>query len=101
MSLADFLNQETLNSPAESPSPIRGTGGGLADMVPAEVDGAQPAALSEGEYVVPADVVSMLGDGSSEAGARILSKLITSIRSTKQNGDEEQAGSMTDLMGKK
>lgn len=46
-------------------------------------EGGQPAALSEGEYVVPADVVSMLGDGNSDAGAKILEQFITQIRKEK------------------
>ena len=69
------------NSAAESPDPIRGQGGGLADMVPAEIDGEQPAALSEGEFVWPADIVSYMGDGSSEAGARVLNGVVQEIRS--------------------
>ena len=98
--LTDMLKTETLNSnsPAESPTPIRGTGGGLADMIPAVIEGQQPAALSEGEFVFPADVVSMLGDGSSEAGARVLDSLIQEIRSIKQGGNTEQAKSLKDLM---
>ena len=98
--LADLLNQETMNgAPAASPKPVQGTGGGLADLVPATIDGEQPAALSEGEFVWPADVVSMLGDGSSEAGARILQNLMSQIRAAKQGGTEKQAGSIADLLG--
>lgn len=97
--LSDYINIETLNSPAEAPTPVRGTGGGLADLVPATIEGGQPAALSEGEFVIPADVVSMLGDGSSEAGARIFNTLIREIRGLKQNGDGEQQGSIAELIG--
>lgn len=96
--LANVLNAETMATPAESTGPLKGTGGGLADMIPATIDNQQPAALSEGEFVVPADVVSMLGDGSSDAGARILGRLIEEIRGKKQKGDTEQAGAMQDLM---
>lgn len=103
MALTDFINQETLATPpSESPMAIQGTGGGLADTVPAAIDGQAPAALSEGEFVWPADVVSMLGDGSTEAGARILNNLMRKIRETKtkstgQKGDK-QAESITDLL---
>ncbi len=97
--LADLLKAETLATPAESPTPIRGTGGGLADLVPAQIDGVQPAALSEGEFVFPADVVSMLGDGSSEAGARILNSLIQEIRGIKQGGDTKQSKSIVESLG--
>ena len=96
--LADMINQETL---AESPEPVRGGGGGLADLVPATVDGEQPAALSEGEFVWPADVVSMLGDGSTEAGSRILNQLMERIRTAKQGDGKpsEQSGSILELLG--
>lgn len=99
--LAGLLNQETLSgppSPAESPSPIQGTGGGLADLTPAVVDGQAPAALSEGEFVWPADVVSMLGDGSTEAGSRILNQLMNEIRTAKQGGNDKQAKTLGDIL---
>lgn len=64
---------------------------GMDDSVPAIIDGEQPAALSEGEFIVPADVVSMIGDGNTEAGAEILQKLIDSVRKSKQGGSARQA----------
>ena len=42
-----------------------------------------PAALSEGEYVIPADIVSMLGDGNTEAGAKVLDGFVKHIRQLK------------------
>ncbi len=100
--LADLLKQEIIDTPANSPQAVRGTGGGLADMVPATIEGEQPAALSEGEFVFPADVVSMLGDGSTEAGSRVLAKLIEKIRTIKMNSAGEdgskQAKSIADLI---
>ena len=45
-------------------------GTGMKDDVPATIGGVQPAALSEGEYVVPADCVAILGDGNSDKGLR-------------------------------
>jgi hypothetical protein len=42
---------------------------GMADQIPATIDNRQPAALSDGEFVIPADVVSHLGNGNSDAGA--------------------------------
>jgi hypothetical protein len=59
---------------------IKRAGGGSLDG--GEM-GDQPAALSEGEYVIPADVVSMLGDGNSDAGAKILEQFCKQIRQTK------------------
>jgi hypothetical protein len=41
----------------------------MSDSIPATIEGKQPARLADGEFVVPADVVSHLGNGSSKAGA--------------------------------
>lgn len=53
---------------------------GMADEIPANIDGKQPAKLSDGEFVVPADVVSHLGNGNSEAGAQRLYEMMDRIR---------------------
>jgi hypothetical protein len=53
---------------------------GMADEVPANIDGKQPAALSDGEFVVPADVVSHLGNGNSNAGAKALHDMMANVR---------------------
>ena len=53
---------------------------GMADQVPARIDGRQEARLSDGEFVVPADVVSHLGNGNSDAGADQLHGMMDSIR---------------------
>lgn len=53
---------------------------GMADLVPATIDGTQPAALSDGEFVIPADVVSHLGNGNSEAGAQQLYSMMDRVR---------------------
>jgi hypothetical protein len=60
---------------------LRGPGDGQADDVPGLIDGVDPVFLSSGEYVVPADVVKDLGDGSSEGGAQELMKMVDEIRS--------------------
>jgi hypothetical protein len=52
----------------------------MADQVPAQIDGRQPAALSDGEFVIPADVVSHLGNGNSDAGANQLHGMMDRIR---------------------
>lgn len=67
-----------------------GPGGGLDDLIPTSINGRQAAALSDGEFVIPADVVSMMGDGSSNAGARRLYDLVRQIRQAK-TGTQEQA----------
>lgn len=65
-----------------------------------------PAKLSEGEYVIPADVVAMLGDGNNNAGARILDKLVETVRmnykGNTKSPDDHQAfrGMMNGQSGK-
>jgi hypothetical protein len=53
---------------------------GMADQIPATIDNMQPAALSDGEFVIPADVVSHLGNGNSDAGAQNLYSMMDRIR---------------------
>lgn len=59
---------------------LNGNTDGMADKVPAEIEGRQPAALSDGEFVIPADVVSHLGNGNSDAGAKVLEKMMARVR---------------------
>lgn len=68
-----------------------GPGSGLDDLIPTTIDGRRAAALSDGEFVIPADVVSMFGDGSSNAGAQRLYDLVKSVRQNK-TGSDTQAG---------
>jgi hypothetical protein len=69
---------------------LQGSTDGMADKIPAAIDDNQPAALSHGEFVIPADVVSHLGNGNSEAGANKLYQMMDRIRQartgTKQQG---------------
>jgi len=60
--------------------PVGGMGDGLSDSVPAMIDGRQPAALSRGEFVIPADAVSGLGNGSTDAGAEQLQGMVNNVR---------------------
>lgn len=59
---------------------LDGATDGMADVVPARISGGQEARLSDGEFVVPADVVSHLGNGNSDAGAKQLHAMMTRIR---------------------
>ena len=61
---------------------LRGPGDGMSDDIPAVIRGQQTqrAALADGEFVVPADVVSHLGNGSTDAGAKKLYKMMDQIR---------------------
>lgn len=74
------------------PRYIDGPGDGMSDSVPATIGGTQPARLADGEFVIPADVVSHLGNGSTKAGARQLYAMMDRIRKartgTKKQGKE-------------
>lgn len=59
---------------------LNGSSDGMADKIPANIEGKQPARLSHGEFVIPADVVSHLGNGNSEAGAERLYSMMDRIR---------------------
>lgn len=59
---------------------LKGGTDGMADKIATSIDGTQPAALSHGEFVIPADVVSHLGNGNSEAGAQRLYSMMDRIR---------------------
>ncbi len=71
---------------------LRGPGDGMSDSIPAVIDGAKPqkAALGDGEFVVPADVVSHLGNGSTDAGARKLYSMLDKVRQAR-TGKKSQA----------
>jgi hypothetical protein len=68
---------------------LQGGTDGMADKIPANIDGEQPAALSHGEFVIPADVVSHLGNGNSEDGADKLYQMMSRIRKAR-TGNEKQ-----------
>ena len=53
---------------------------GMADKIKTDIDGKQPARLSHGEFVIPADVVSHLGNGNSDAGADVLYDMMDKVR---------------------
>lgn len=59
---------------------LKGPGDGMSDDIPASIAGRQPARLANEEFVIPADVVSHLGNGSSEAGARVLYEMMDKVR---------------------
>ena len=59
---------------------LQGSTDGMADKINTSIDGNQPAKLSHGEFVVPADVVSHLGNGNSDAGADVLYKMMDRVR---------------------
>ena len=62
---------------------LRGPGDGVSDSIPASIGGKRPARLADGEFVVPARIVSELGNGSTEAGARKLYAMMDRIQSAR------------------
>ena len=68
----------------------RGPTDGMGDQVPAMIDGQQPAAMSHGEVVIPADAVSHLGNGNSEAGAQEFYSMVDRLRQAR-TGSKQQA----------
>lgn len=71
------------------PRYLDGHSDGMADKVPANIDGRRPAALSDGEFVIPADVVSHLGNGNSNAGAKRLYKMMDDIRAARTGNPKQ------------
>jgi hypothetical protein len=69
---------------------LKGPGDGMSDSIPASIAGKQPARLADGEFVVPADVVSHLGNGSTDAGAKKLYGMMDKIRKAR-TGKKKQA----------
>jgi hypothetical protein len=59
---------------------VTGAGGGMDDLIPGTIEGRQRVRLADGEFVVPADVVSGLGDGSTDHGVRRLHEMMNSVR---------------------
>jgi len=68
---------------------LKGPGDGMSDDIPATIANKQPARLANEEFVVPADVVSHLGNGSSEAGAKALYKMMDRVRQAR-TGNKKQ-----------
>jgi len=63
---------------------LKGPGDGVSDDIPASIGGKQPARLAEGEFVVPARIVSELGNGSTDAGAKRLYQMMDRIQSERK-----------------
>jgi len=63
---------------------LRGPGDGVSDSIPATIGHKQPARLADGEFVVPARIVSELGNGSTEAGARKLYAMMDRVQSARR-----------------
>jgi hypothetical protein len=63
---------------------LRGPGDGVSDSIPATIGNKRPARLADGEFVVPARIVSELGNGSTEAGARKLYAMMDRVQAARK-----------------
>ena len=68
---------------------LKGPGDGMSDHIPATIGRNQPARLADGEFVIPADVVSHLGNGSTEAGAKQLYAMMSRIRKARTGNPKQ------------
>jgi hypothetical protein len=68
---------------------LKGPGDGMSDDIPASIGGKQPARLATDEFVVPADVVSHLGNGSSDAGAKVLYDMMNRVRKARTGNSKQ------------
>jgi hypothetical protein len=72
-----------------NPRLLKGPGDGMSDNIPATFANKQPARLADGEFVVPADVVSHLGNGSTDAGAKKLHDMMTNVRKARTGNPKQ------------
>ena len=68
---------------------LDGQGDGMSDSIPATIEGKQPARLADGEFVVPADVVSHIGNGSSKAGSKRLYAMLHKVRKARTGNPKQ------------
>lgn len=81
--LRDLVDKVHTGTPMQQAGQITGPGDGMSDNVPAQGPGGSDVLLADGEYVVPADVVSGLGNGSTDAGVRKLKDMEASVRQSR------------------
>jgi hypothetical protein len=75
---------------------LRGPGDGVSDSIPAMIGKKQPARLADGEFVIPARIVSELGNGSTEAGARKLYAMMDRIKKARSKAKNIAADTKAD-----
>jgi hypothetical protein len=68
---------------------LKGPGDGMSDSINANINGKQQARLADGEFVIPADVVSHLGNGSTDAGAKHLYKMMNNVRKARTGNPKQ------------
>jgi len=79
----------SLGSYSDGGRMLKGPGDGMSDNIPATIGSKQPARLADGEFVVPADVVSHLGNGSTDAGAKQLYSMMNKVRQARTGNSKQ------------
>jgi hypothetical protein len=79
----------SLGSYSDGGRMLKGPGDGMSDSIPANIEGKRPARLANDEFVVPADVVSHLGNGSSDAGAKVLYDMMAKVRKARTGNSKQ------------
>lgn len=79
----------SLGSYSDGGRMLKGPGDGMSDSIPASIGRKQPARLADGEFVVPADVVSHLGNGSTDAGAKQLYAMMSKVRKARTGNPKQ------------
>jgi len=90
------LRNGHLGSYSDGGQLLRGPGDGVSDDIPATIADKQPARLADGEFVIPARIVSELGNGSTEAGARKLYAMMDRIKNARRKAKDIAADTKTD-----
>ena len=98
MQLREMALQQIDPNQTQTEGLVTGTNmGGMSDDIPMTVSG-QPAAVSQGEFIVPSDVVSMIGDGDTNSGGNELYAMMDRVRQTK-TGTTQQAPRLANAGG--
>jgi hypothetical protein len=82
--LGGMAQQFNLGGYSDGGRLLRGPGDGVSDSIPATIGNKRPARLADGEFVVPARIVSELGNGSTEAGARKLYAMMDRVQKARR-----------------
>jgi hypothetical protein len=84
-----YMEAGGTTGPTGAPRDVVGNGDGMSDSVPADIEGVQEARLADGEFVIPADVVADIGNGSSDAGSKKLYDMMDRVRKARHGTTEQ------------
>jgi hypothetical protein len=84
-----YMEAGGTTGPTGAPREVVGNGDGMSDSVPADIEGVQEARLADGEFVIPADVVADIGNGSSDAGSKKLYDMMDRVRMARHGTTEQ------------